>query len=186
MNTLLENKHILTNALLFQALWFVAILGEWYWAFIPLALMLAHLLSIRKQLPVSIFPLLLLGCFGMIIDSVLKYIGVYQFSVVSPAIPYLDLPIWLATLWLGFCFTLPLSLAWLVKKTYLFVFACSLMGPISYLAGRRLEALNFSDDNIWFLVLEWCVFSIVALVFLLPRLRMSIASSISFKKESAC
>ena len=186
MNTLLENKHVLTTALLFQVLWFVAILGEWYWAFIALAFMLAHLLSIRKQLPVNISFLLLLGFFGMIFDSTLKYIGVYQFSVVSPAIPYLDLPIWLACLWLGFCFTFPLSLAWLVKKTYLFVLACSLMGPLSFLAGRRLEVLSFSDNHIWFLVLEWCVFSIVALVFLLPRLKVSFTPSISFKSESTC
>jgi hypothetical protein len=186
MNTLLQNKHVIANALLFQALWFVAILGEWYWALIPLALMLSHLFSISKQLPVNILPLLLLACFGMIFDSALKYIGVYQFSVVSPVIPYLDLPMWLAALWLGFCLTLPLSLAWLVKNAYLFVLACSLMGPVSYLAGRRLEALNFSDANIWFLVLEWCVFSILALAVLLPSIKVSIASSVSFKNKSTC
>tara|TARA_R110001599_G_scaffold301415_1_gene507024 strand:- start:7116 stop:7676 length:561 start_codon:yes stop_codon:yes gene_type:complete len=186
MNTLRKNKHVLTNALLFQVLWFVAILGEWYWALVPLALMLAHLLVIRKQLPLSILSLVLLSCIGIVFDSIFNYMGIYQFSVASPEIPYFGLPVWLASLWLGFCFTLPLSLVWLVKKAYLFVLACALMGPISYLAGRHLEALNFSDANILFLVAEWCVFSILALMFLQPRLRVSSVLPNSFKKESTC
>tara|TARA_R110002167_G_scaffold118753_12_gene295515 strand:+ start:25 stop:585 length:561 start_codon:yes stop_codon:yes gene_type:complete len=186
MNALFENKHVLTNALLFQVLWFVAILAGWYWALIPLAFMLTHLIVIRSRMPVSILLLLLLSCIGMIFDGILNYIGVYQFAVVSPQIPYLELPVWLACLWIGFCFTLPLSLAWLVKKPYFFVIACTLLGPISYLAGRRLEVLNFSDANIWFLVLEWCLFSVVSLVFLLPRLGVALTFPNAFKKESTC
>lgn len=186
LNVILENKHILINALLFQILWFVAILGQWYWALIPLALMLTHLFFIRNDLPVNILPLLLLGVIGMTFDRTFNYVGIYQFSEPSPSLPYLNLPIWLATLWLGFCFTLALSLAWLVKKAYVFVLACSLMGPLSYLAGRRLEALSFSDANIWILALEWCVFSVVALIVLLPRLGISLKSAISFKKHALC
>lgn len=186
MNALNENKHVLINAVLFQVLWFIAILGDEVWVLFPLTFMLAHLFVIRKTLAIGIFPLLILTVIGISFDSILNFIGVYQFSADSLLLPYLDLPLWLASLWLGFCLTLPVSLAWLIKKPYLFVVGCTLLGPLSYLAGRRLEALNFSDANIWFLVVEWCVFSLIALVFLFPKLGVSKAPPIFFKKESAC
>jgi hypothetical protein len=93
--------------------------------------MLAHLFVIRKTLAIGIFPLLILTVIGISFDSILNFIGVYQFSADSLLLPYLDLPLWLASLWLGFCLTLPVSLAWLIKKPYLFVVGCTLLGPLA-------------------------------------------------------
>ena len=186
MNALIESKHVLTNALLFQILWFSAILGQGYWSLIPLSFMFVHLFSMGKYLTISLIPLVVLAVIGVVFDSIFNYAGVYQFSSESLSLPFLGIPVWLATLWLGFCLTLPVSLAWLIKKPYLFVIGCALLGPMSYLAGRRLEALNFADANIWLLAIEWCVFSIIALIILFPKLGVSKTPLIFLKKESAC
>ncbi len=183
MHTLIENKHVLINALLFQVLWFVAILAQDTWSLIPLVLMLAHFLLIANK---HLLAVLSLAFLGILIDSAFNFAGIYHFSVVSHTLPYLNLPVWLASLWLGFCLSLPISLAWLLKKPHFLVVVCSLMGPVSYLAGRRLGALSFADANIWLLVLEWCIFSIIALIVLFPKLGVGTASPIFSKKKCLC
>lgn len=183
MHTLIENKHVLINALLFQVLWFVAILGQNMWSLMPLALMLVHFFIIGNKQFLGIVSLAFLG---ILIDSAFNFAGIYHFSTASLTLPYINLPVWLASLWLGFCLCLPISLAWLLKKPYLLIIACSLMGPISYLAGRRLGALSFSDANVWLLVLEWCMFSIIVLIVLFPKLGEDAASPLFSKKKSLC
>ena len=181
MNSIIDKKDILINAVLFQILWFVAILGQGIWAFIPLAFMCIHLLSMRKKQAQYVLVLLVLASIGVVFDSIYHYIGVYQFASDSLMLAYLNLPIWL-----GFCLTLPVSLSWLVKKPYLFIFACSLLGPMSYLAGRRLGGLEFSDANLWLLALEWWVFSIIALTLLFPKLGVLNSSPVFLEEESSC
>lgn len=183
MNTLFENKHNVLNAILFQLCWFSAILGEWYLALIPLLVMFVHIVILKTP---GLFLLLALSLIGMCFDSIYHFLGVYQFESNTAVIPFLNLPLWLAVLWLAFCMTLPISLVWMLRKPYLFVIGCSILGPLSYLAGRRLGVLEFSDSNLWFLILEWCVFSIIALLFLFPKLVVSKAPPIFFKKESTC
>lgn len=186
MKALIDNQHVLINALLFQVVWFVAVLAGDYWALLPVTLMLVHISMIRKQLPLSVLPLLVLAVIGVIFDSLLNYMGVYQFPTSYLGLPFLGLPVWLACLWLGFCLTLPLSLAWLIKKPLLFVLGCSILGPVSYLAGRRLDALSFSDANIWFLVIQWGLFSIITLILLFPKLGVSSGSPLFFKEKPTC
>ena len=183
MKALSENKHNILNAILFQLCWFTAILGEWYWALIPLIAMLVHLLVTKTH---GLLLLLALSLMGMCFDSIYLFLGVFRFEDNTAVLPYLDLPLWLAVLWLAFCLTLPISLVWILRKPYLFVLVCSILGPVSYLAGRHMGVLEFSDANLWFLILEWCVFSIIALIFLLPKLELSKASPTFFKKESTC
>ena len=186
MKALMDNKHLLINALLFQIVWFIAVLQQSIWAALPVGLMLMHLLIVQKRSFWRVASLVLLAFIGVSLDSVFNFIGIYHFSVTNLLLPMFGLPVWLVCLWLGFCLTLPLSLAWLIKKPYFFVLGCTLLGPISYLAGRRFEAIGFSDANIWLLVVEWCVFSIIALVFLFPKLGVSKASPIFFKNETPC
>jgi len=186
MNSVIDKKDILINVVLFQVLWFVAILGQGLWALIPLAFMFIHLVLMRNKQTQCVLVLLVLASIGIVFDSIYHYMGLYQFSSESLTLAYLNLPIWLACLWIGFCLTLPVSLAWLVKKPYLFILACSLLGPISYLAGRRLGGLEFSNSNLWLLALEWCVFSIIALIFLFPKLAVLDSSPVFLKKESSC
>ena len=148
--------------------------------------MLIHLIVAQYRSFWRLASLLLLAFIGVSLDSIFNFIGIYQFSVSTMVLPVFGLPVWLVCLWVGFCFTLPLSLAWLIRKPYFFVLACTLLGPMSYLAGRRLEALSFRDGNIWLLALEWCVFSIIILVVLFPKLGVSKADPIFLKNETPC
>jgi hypothetical protein len=183
MKALYANKHNISNAVLFQFCWFTAILGEWYLALIPLVVMFVHLVFIKAT---GLFILIVLSLIGMTFDSIYHYLGVYQFAPDTVFIPLLNIPLWLSMLWLAFCMTLPVSLAWMLRKPYLFVLGCSLLGPVSYMAGRRFGVLEFSDSNAWFLILEWSVFSLIALIFLFSKLTVSKASLTFFKKESIC
>lgn len=163
----MRTKDILINALLFQLCWFTAVLAGGYWALLPLGLMFGHYCRVLGRQALGV--VLALSLFGMAFDSLYLYLGVYQVtSLVN--LPLLNIPLWLACLWLAFCLCLPLSLAWLVKKNYIFVLACAILGPVSYLAGRQLEVIDFSESAIAFLALEWGIFAFVVCLFLLPSL----------------
>lgn len=170
----LATSDILINAVLFQACWFTAVIAGGYWALLPVSMMLIHYWLTIK--PSSLMMLCWLAFFGILLDSLYLALNVYQFAE-SPALPLLNLPVWLACLWLGFCLSLPVSLAWLVRKPYFFVLACAVFGPLSYLAGRHWQVVNFQNHEIMLLALEWCVFSIVAGVALQEKLGMSSESA---------
>lgn len=186
VNELLGKKHVIVNAVLFQLCWFSAILIEWYIALIPLVIMIVHAISLNDKTRLSIGLLILLSVIGILMDSILNYLGIYDFSGTTAVLPYLNIPLWLAVLWLNFCFTLSISLEWLLRKPVIFTLACMVMGPVSYLAGRRFEVLSFSDSNLWILSLEWLLFALIALFILLPKLGVPNVPPFFLKKGSTC
>jgi len=177
-------QHILINAFLFQLCWFSAVLMGSYWALLPLGLMFLHYLQVRGT--TGLLVVLLLGVLGIMFDSLYLYLGIYHLDVQTAALPLLNLPVWLVCLWLGFCLSLPLSLAWLVKKPVYFIVGCMLLGPVSYLAGRRLQAIDFADINIGFLVLEWAVFAFLVCLVLWPKLTAGTQLPIVSRKPGSC
>lgn len=178
--------HVVLNALLFQGLWFAAILSTWFWALVMLGLMLAHYMVLQRAYTLPLFRLLGLAMMGILWDSLYQFIGVYHFSMGGLALPVSDLPIWLSCLWVGFVLTLPVSMKWALNKPSLFVILSAVGGPLSYVAGRQLDALSFSDQNLWLIVVEWFVFAVIALLVLLPKLGVYRASPFFLQKESSC
>lgn len=179
-----STQHMLINAVLFQLCWFSAVLMASYWALLPLGLMFLHYLQVRGTTGLLI--VILLGVLGILFDSLYLYLGIYHLDAQTAVLPLLNLPVWLACLWLGFCLSLPLSLAWLVKKPAYFIVGCMILGPVSYMAGRRLQAIDFSDINIGFLVLEWAVFAFLICLALGPKLTAAAELSIVSRKPSSC
>jgi hypothetical protein len=157
--TEITTRHIIVNALLFQLCWFTAVLAGGYWAILPVVLMLLHYLAVKGR--AAIPQVLILTCFGVVFDSLYLYLNVYEFQR-GAALPLLGLPVWLCCLWLAFCLCLPVSLAWLVKKIYVFMLACALLGPLSYVAGRQAGAIQFMNEEIAFLVMQWIIFAFLA------------------------
>lgn len=180
----LSKKHMLINVVLFQLCWFSAVLYGSYWGLLPLGLMFLHYLKVRGT--AGLLTVLLLGVLGIMFDSLYLYLGIYHLNAQTADLPLLNLPVWLACLWLGFCLSLPLSLAWLIKKPVYFVVGCMILGPVSYLAGRRLQAIDFADMNIGFLVLEWAVFAFLVCLVLVPKLTAAAELSIESRKPSSC
>jgi len=151
--------HVICNAVLFQCLWFAAVLEGWSWGIFPLMIMLAHFVFVIKAWSTR------LACFGIAIagalaDSLISFVGVYGFS--PDNLMLLDqLPLWLLFMWLGFSMSLPLSLAWLFKSKLLLASFFVLGGPMSYFAGQKLGALHFALADLWELAMTWLVMSLI-------------------------
>ncbi len=156
-----SNVHKIVNAVLFQALWFSAVLYGWRAAALPLILLLGHLLSLRS-IRHSLAPCLALACFGMIGDSVLAAMSVYQFPS-DQTVLATGLPVWLIFMWLGFAATVPLSLSWVFQSRWLVLGLFAVGGPLSYSAGRALGAINFDNENAMYVVVLWGLMGLIAL-----------------------
>lgn len=154
--------NILINAVLFQALWFSAILTGWLLALGPLILLLLHFAWAETRRSIWVACLGLAGI-GMLADSALLHLGVYSFPEETLYIPGL-LPLWLSYMWLGFSACLPISLSWLFRSPWLLTSFFTAGGPLSYLAGRELGALEFSDSALWVLAGLWFGLSLLVLV----------------------
>jgi hypothetical protein len=154
--------HVLVNAVLFQVLWFTAILTGWFWAIGPLVLLITHFLVVEKRTKVRL-SCLGLAVAGMFADSALLYGGIYSFPEGTLYIPGM-LPLWLSYMWIGFCFCLPISLSWLFRSSWLLVAFFTVGGPLSYLAGNRLGALDFANSSLWILAAMWFALAVLVLV----------------------
>ena len=161
----------LINALLFQSCWFFAILSEWYFALSALLVLLIHLafsikLSKTETHPIPWARLTFIGCVGITLDSLLMNANVYGFDQSSEQIVDIMVPNWLLIIWFAFVFTLRSSLYWLLTKHYWFIISCTLLGPISYLAGRRFGAIQFDDISVLFIAIEWLVIGFLCVIVL--------------------
>lgn len=126
------------NIVIYQGIWFLAVLGRetWQpWLLLPLAL---HLLLCRdrgRELAV----ILACSTVGVLVDSSLALAGVYEFR---PPAELLPIPLWLVAIWLGFTATLRHALSWFVARAPLFLAAGVVGAPLSYIAAARLGAVN--------------------------------------------
>lgn len=135
------------NALLFQALWFAAVLGAaagWQWP--PLLALLALLgwsacrrLDWRRDLQV-------LGC-GVIVGMTFEvlWLGISGLQYQLMALDGLP-PLWILCLWGAFAQTLLHSMAWMVKRPLMAVLFAGFGSVGSLYAGLRLGAASFDGD----------------------------------------
>jgi hypothetical protein len=85
--------------------------------------------------------ILLTGIFGFAVDTLQASAGLYAFAHTSAA-PWLC-PLWMMTLWMIFATTLNASMSWLAGRYRLAAVLGALCGPVSYVAGARLGAIEF-------------------------------------------
>ena len=150
----------LLNYGLFQAGWFVCVLGAaagypWLATAAGLLLVLVHLALVRNPTRESL--LLLTGLLlGLVVDGAHIRTGVLDFPIGSfhPALP----PAWILVLWLQFAMTLHYSLGWLSGRYCLGALLGSVSGGLAYWAGVRFGAAAFGVELIHSLVqigLSW-------------------------------
>ena len=120
------------QAIGFQALWFNGILGMNQWLPAGIILLIASVaFSPKRAQDLRLWPIALIGFLG---DLLLTQVDFFSFE--QP-------PIWLATIWLGFAFTLNHSMNWLFSiKLPLQAMVGGIAGAMSYLAGARLGAVE--------------------------------------------
>ena len=150
----------LLNYGLFQAGWFVCVLGAaagypWLAAAAGLLLVLVHLALVRNAARESLLLLASL-LLGLLVDGVHIRTGVLVFPIGSfhPALP----PAWILVLWLQFAMTLHYSLGWLNGRYFLGALLGSVSGALAYWAGVRFGAAAFGTELVHSLVqigLSW-------------------------------
>lgn len=131
--------------MLFDALWFSAVLGRESWIGLSLLLVIMLYISAWYYLwPRRNAVLLIIGC-GLLAELVLVLGGVISFSGSNV------LPSWLILLWLGFT-AMALVVFTLFQQRYLLAALTGMvMGPMTYLAGIGLQAAQ-SHISLWWLV----------------------------------
>ena len=150
----------LLNYALFQAGWFVCVLGAaagypWLATAVGLLLVLVHLALVRNAARESLLLLTSL-LLGLVVDSIHILTGILVFPVgrIHPGLP----PAWILVLWLQFAMTLHYSLGWLTGRYFLGVLLGSASGALAYWAGVRFGAAAFGVELVHSLVqigLSW-------------------------------
>jgi len=134
----------LLNFAMFYLGWFACVMGAgrghlWLGPSVVAALVLMHLYLTPRPVQET-WLILVVGIFGFAVDTLQASAGLYAFTRTSPA-PWLC-PLWMVALWVIFATTLNVSMAWLAGRYRLAAALGALCGPVSYVAGARLGAIE--------------------------------------------
>jgi len=139
-----------SNAILFQAAWFAAVLGAgrempWLGTVVLIPVLAINLYLIDK--PRSELQLIIsAGILGFIFDTALVAAGI--FTPVQYLLPSPCSPVWMIGLWMNFAASLNVSLGWLRGKYLLASLFGAVGGPLAYYSGGKLGAtLTLPDMN---------------------------------------
>lgn len=156
-------KTTLANFVLFQLGWFACVLSgaaraPWLGAAFSAAIVAWHLWSAPRPQD----ELKLIGAamaIGAVWDTLLVWNGwlTYPSGMLLPfAAPY-----WIILMWALFATTLNVSLRWLKGRPLFAALFGAMGGPLAYLAGQRLGAVNFVHETnaLLALLVGWAIFT---------------------------
>lgn len=139
----------LVNFAAFQAGWFACVLGAangLSWAGLVVVGLVICLHLVMSARPGQELRLIFLAlALGLIFDSLLVNSGWLQYAG-ETGLPGIA-PYWILAMWALFATTLNVSMSWLKHKPALALLMGAIFGPLSYMAGGRLGALEFIDFN---------------------------------------
>ena len=137
----------LINFAAFQAGWFSCVLSAaigmpWLGVLVVALVVVFHIWS-ADQAHDEIQLLLLALVLGLVFDSLLVSSGwvIYPSGMMFSGVA----PYWILAMWALFATTLNLSMGWLQKSLVLSSVMGAVFGPLSYLAGQRLGAIELVD-----------------------------------------
>jgi len=138
----------LLNFAMFYLGWFACVVGAarghlWLGPAMVAAFLFVHL-SLAANRAQETRLVLVIGFFGFVVDTLQASAGLYAFTH-SRVAPWLC-PLWMVALWMIFATTLNASMAWLAGRFGLAAALGALCGPVSYLAGARLGAIELSSN----------------------------------------
>jgi len=143
------------NVIAFQCGWFAAVLGGAHdfvvlGTSVALLVMVLHVfLSHRPWHEIQLLCCVMI--LGLIWDSALASERIIQYFH-GQVSPYLA-PVWIVVLWGLFATTLNVSLRFLKRRYFLAALFGVVGAPLSFMAGARLNALQFPDLSTGLLVL---------------------------------
>jgi hypothetical protein len=139
---------IAINFILFQAGWFVTVIGvahqsEWVAIACVCTILFTHLYLVTEKYT-ELFLIIVSGLMGFIIDSFLISQGLF---VAAGNIGLTGLaPIWLIALWMLFATTVNHSLRWLQRRYMFAAILGFVFAPLAYFAGHKAGVLTISAD----------------------------------------
>ena len=154
---------VAVNFIAFQLGWFACVLGAAHglaWAGTGLALAVVAWHLSRASAPRAELMLILTAAgIGALWDSALAAVGWIRYPsgvLIEGAAPH-----WIVALWMLFATTLNLSLGWLKRSMPLAAVFGALGGPLAYLGGAGLGALEMVERHqaLAALALGWAAFT---------------------------
>lgn len=161
---------IISNFVVFQLGWFACVLGganqlPLIGSLVAAAIIIIHIM--RAHEPVKEIKLLAAAlAIGLLFESLLTLNGlsVYTSGVLAAGFA----PYWMVLMWGLFATTLNVSMRWITALHLAWVSALgTFLAPLSYLAGERLGAIQFSDTTtalIWIAIGWGILFPLLVLV----------------------
>jgi hypothetical protein len=136
-----------TNFITFQLGWFACVLGAangmpWIGPAVCLPILALHLAwAARPLAEINLMAAALV--FGLLLDSFLVVTGwlVYPNGILLAGMA----PYWILTMWVLFASTLNVSMRWLRGKYLMASIFGAVGGPMSYVAGAKLGAVEFGQ-----------------------------------------
>ncbi len=153
--------HLLLNVAAFKIGWVSSVVGaaqQMPWIG-PVVVAIAVAVHLRFSPRPAAEMLLLAACalLGGLFDSLLVASGWVQYpsGLVSPLLA----PYWIVGMWVLFATTLNVSLRWLKSRKVLAAMIGAISGPLSYVAGAGLGAIEFLDraTALMALAIGWAV-----------------------------
>jgi hypothetical protein len=137
------------NFAMFYVGWFACVDGAarghlWFGPALVAVLLSVHL-ALASSRGQEARLILLAGLLGFVSDTVQALLGLYAFTNTSAA-PWLCPP-WMVALWMVFAATLNGSMRWLAGRFALGAALGATCGPLSYLAGARLGAIELHANT---------------------------------------
>jgi len=138
---------VIINAALFQITWFACVVGSaeglsWP-AFAACAVLAIYQLQAKRRHVTDLKLVLVSIVLGLIVDTLWVQSGVLIFTDQRPFAALA--PAWIIALWVGFALTINHSLAWLDRTPLLPAVVGAIGGPMSYLAGLKLGAVEYQQ-----------------------------------------
>lgn len=139
----------LVNLVAFQVGWFACVISAargMPWAGVLVVGLVIGLHLVLAARPGQELRLVFLALvMGLVFDSLLVKSGwlVYAGGATFAGMA----PYWILAMWALFATTLNVSMGWLKNKPGLAVLMGAIFGPLSYMAGQRLGALQFINFN---------------------------------------
>jgi len=153
-------QHKVVSFVLFNVLWISAVAGRHDYIVLSGLLLASQFIYSIFIAKVSWTLILRLFAVGLLLEAIVISLGIIDFAGGY-------FPLWLVMLWLGFSSMAPVALDWLVPKTVFAILVGMISGPLSYVAGIKLNAATVdsmplavaSYAVVWGLMMAYFVFS---------------------------
>ena len=157
----MSGGRLVVNVVAFQLAWLAIVIGAaagraWPALLAAAAVVALHLASSAAPLR-ELQALLVVSVLGSAWDSLPAAAGLIDYRGAAPLVG--AAPYWIAALWLVFATTLNVALRWLRARVVLAALLGAAAGPLCYLAGEALGALQFVQRPVGLAVqaLGWAV-----------------------------